>query len=326
MGEFSGISKPQFAVRSSKKGFNELRTTNDELRIQSPENKIFISMFTIINKQILGKEIKRLDIEAPQIARSFQPGQFVMVCSEQGGKWIPLTIVESDTRRGIISIIFKETGAATRLLGTLPIQDEIFAVSGPFGTIRKPTQVGVVVCVTTGVAAAQILPVCRAYSRAGNKVIGVLGAGTKSGLILEPQMRIACHRVVFTTEDGSYQRRGKAASAVKELLEKEDVHLVYSAGDVEMMRDVAQMTARKDIPNLIQVQTVISCGRGICGSCRVKVDHQMMLTCEDGPEFDGHKMDYEYLKHRMDHVCRHDGEHAGAVRKTGGFLKKLFEG
>lgn len=282
-------------------------------------------MFKIVNKLILGKDIKRLDIEAPLIAQCFLPGQFVMVCSEEGAKWIPLTIVEADARRGLISVIFEEAGLATRMLGSVPIDDKLFSITGPFGTIKEVKHVGTIICVATGVSAAQILPICRAYNRAGNKVIGILGAGSKSELILEPQMRIACHKIFMTTEDGSYQRRGKAQDVVKELLSQEDVNVVYSIGDVDMMREVAQMTAKQKIANLIQVQTVISCGRGICGSCRVKVDHQLVLACEEGPEFDGHVMDFEYLRHRMEHECSHEDQ-GPAVQKSSGFLKKLFEG
>ena len=283
-------------------------------------------MFKIVNRLILGKDIKRLDIEAPSIAQSFSFGQFVMVCPDEGSKWIPLTVVESDTRRGLISVIFKETGLATRNLGSMSIDDKLFSVAGPFGAIKEPKQVGVVVCVATGVSAAQLLPICRAYNRAGNKVIGVIGAVTKAEMILEPQMRITCHKIFLTTEDGSYQQQGKAQDVVKELLSQEDVKLVYSIGDTDMMREVAQMTAKEKIPNLIQVHTVMSCGRGICGSCRVKVNRELALACEEGPEFDGHMMDFEYLRHRMDHTCKHEDQGSIGAQKRAGFFKKIFEG
>lgn len=265
-------------------------------------------MFKIINKLILGRDIKRLDVEAPDIARTYHPGQFVMVCPEARSKWIPLTIVEADTRRGIITIIVQETGSATRLLGALPIHDEIFSVSGPFGTLSEPRQVGTIVCAASGIGAAQLIPVCRAYGRVGNKVIGVLGASTRAELILETQMRIACHKIFLTTEDGSYQRRGSVAEAVKEVLNAEDAHLVYSIGDVGMMREIAAITAEQKIPNLIQVHTGVSCGRGLCASCRIKVGEKLVMGCEEGPEFDGHAVDFDYLQHRMAHSCSHDSQ------------------
>ncbi|HSV43014.1 MAG TPA: sulfide/dihydroorotate dehydrogenase-like FAD/NAD-binding protein [Candidatus Bathyarchaeia archaeon] len=280
--------------------------------------------YKIVNRLILGKEIKRLDIEAPAIARSFRPGQFVMIAPDEGGKWVALTIVESDTRRGIISIIFKESGSATRMLGGLSIQDEIFAVSGPFGFIREVKQLGVVVCVAEDVSAAQILPMCRAYNRAGNKVIGVLGAKSKSELILEPQMRIACHKVVLTTADGSYQRRGSTVEVVRELFEREDVQLVYSVGSVPMMREIARMTSQRQVRNLLQVHTVMSCGRGICGSCRVKVNNQLALACEEGPEFNAHEVDFDYLERRMEHVCSHDPQ-GTVTAKAEGLFKKFLQ-
>lgn len=281
-------------------------------------------MFKIVSKLLLGKDIKRLDIEATMIAKSYSPGHFVMVCPEENSKWIPLTIMDVDTRRGLISVIFQEHGQTTKVLGAIPINDRVFSISGPFGNIQPPKQVGVVVCVASGIYAAQILPMCRAYSRAENKVIGVLGAKTKSELILESQMRIACHKIMLTTEDGSYQRRGVAEDLVKELVAKEDVRLIYGVGNADMMRNISDIAQSHEIPNLIQVHTVMSCGRGICGSCRVKVDGDLVLSCEDGPEFDGYTMDFDYLKHRMEHVCSHD--HASLTKggKGVGFFKKMF--
>ncbi len=282
-------------------------------------------MFKIISKLLLGKDIKRLDIAAPMIAKSYSPGQFVMVCPEEHAKWIPLTIMDVDTRRGLIRIVFKEQGQTTRILGSIPINDRVFSISGPFGKIQAPKQVGVVVCVASGISAAQILPMCRAYSRAENKVIGVLGARTKSELILESQMRIACHKIMLTTEDGSYQRRGVAEDLVKELIAHEEVRLIYSVGDADMMRNIAGISKKHGIPNLMQVHTVMSCGRGICGSCRVKVGGDLVLSCEEGPEFDGHVMDFDYLKHRMEHACSHESASVKTMEKGVGFFKKIFQ-
>ncbi|MFP4472910.1 MAG: sulfide/dihydroorotate dehydrogenase-like FAD/NAD-binding protein [Candidatus Omnitrophota bacterium] len=276
--------------------------------------------YTIVNKQILGEGIKRLEIRAEVIADMVRPGQFVMIAPEEGKKWIPLSVMEADTRRGLISVIIKETGAATSCLGSLPIRDEVFSVSGPFGTVEEPRQVGVVVCAATDISAAQILPMCRAYSRAGNKVIGVLGARTKNELILDPQMRIACHKVVLTTEDGSAHRRGTVTDAVKELCGQDNVQLVYTCGQTEMLREIAEMTRQKKIRNLLQVHTLMSCGRGICGSCRMKVAKQLVLACEDGPEFDAHQVDFSELNHRMQAVCSRD-EH----QEASGGLKHIWQ-
>ncbi|HRZ40978.1 MAG TPA: hypothetical protein P5246_08215, partial [Candidatus Omnitrophota bacterium] len=127
---------------------------------------------------------------------------------------------------------------------------------------------------------------------------------TKREIILEPQMRIACHRIFIATDDGSYQRKGAAIETLREALDQEDVHLVYDVGPVDVMREIAHFTKERRIPNLIQVQTLMSCGRGICGSCRVKAKHSIQLSCEEGPEFDGHTIDFDYLKQRMGH--RHE--------------------
>ena len=282
-------------------------------------------MFKVINKLLLGNGIKRLDVEAPEIARSFHAGQFVMAAAQEKSKWIPLTIVEADTRRGIITIIFRETGEAARLLGALQIGDRIFSISGPFGQAAVPRQVGTVVCAATDTGAAQLMPVCRAYSRAENKVIGVLGAKTKSELILETQMRIACHKIILTTEDGSYQRRGTVAEVVKELLRTEKIHLIYSIGELRMLKEISLMTQEAGVRNLIQVHTGISCGRGMCGSCRLKAGGRLVLGCQEGPEFDGHTIDFDYLENRVEHICRHEDQNQNAREKDGGFFKKIFK-
>ncbi len=262
--------------------------------------------FQIINKQIIGRDIKRLDVQAEAISQKVCPGQFVMVAPEEDGKWIPLTVVDADARRGMISLIFQEHEHTTRVLGKLGIHETLFSVAGPFGKPSEIKQLGVVICIATGVGAAQILPMAKAYKKAGNKVIGILSAATRKEIILEPQMRMACHRIFITTEDGSYQRRGTAIDVLREVLDREEVHLVYTVSSVERMREIAHLTKERQIPNLIQVQTVMSCGRGICGSCRVKVRNSIELSCEEGPEFDAHVMDFDYLKRRMIHVKEED--------------------
>jgi len=258
-----------------------------------------LKMFEIINKQILAIDVKRLDIAAQHIARKIQPGQFVSVCPEEGDESIPLTVVDHDMNKGIISFIFKEVGATTKKLGALAIKEPVFSILGPLGTPSLINKNGMVVCIATGVGIAQMLPICRALKKKGNKVVGIIGAKTKKDLMLESQMRITCDKINITTQDGSYERRGLATDAFKELIHKPKVQLVYAIGSVEMMRSVCSLTKPKEIPTLVHLNPVMVDCMGMCGSCRVKVGGKTVLACIEGPEFDGHKVDFDYLDIRM---------------------------
>ena len=228
-------------------------------------------MFTIINKQMLAKGIKRIDVLADEIAPVVQPGQFVMVVPTEKSEWIPLSVVEADATRGTIALIFQERGPSTLELGAVPINESLFAVMGPFGRPATIRMSGCVVCVSAGVGIASMLPICRALRRAENKVISVLGARNKRSLLLEPQMRLTSHRLVVATEDGSAGRKGLATDLLGEVLRKENAALVYAVGPVPLMREAVALARGMGIPSLVQVNSVMHCGSGICGSCRLEV-------------------------------------------------------
>lgn len=256
-------------------------------------------MFKISNKQILAKDVKRLDVKAPLIATRVAPGQFVMIITHEGADWVPMAVAEAEPLRGLITLIFQESGDATVKLGAMTIGEDIFSIIGPLGQPVGIEKFGVVVCVATGVNTAQILSVCKALKKAGNKVIGIIGARTKAGLTLEPQMRIACSRLLITTEDGSYERRGLASEIFKEVLETEIVKRVYAVGSIEMMAVISQMTRPKAVKTFVQLNPAMACGMGFCGSCRVKVEGKVVLACTSGPMFNGHLVDFEHLKVRL---------------------------
>ena len=257
-------------------------------------------MFTITNKQILTNDVKRLDIQAEAIARRVQPGQFVMVIPREHGEWIPLSVVEADPRKGTITLIFQEAGPATQLLGAMSIKESISSIMGPLGQpsvcIKK---YGIVICAASGLGAAQILPVCRALSKLGNKVIGILGAKTRRDLILESQMRLACHKIYIAANDGADERKGSESAIVKQVLDQQVINLVYAIGNVDMMQAIAAATHKKMVPLFVQVSPVMCCGAGFCGSCRIRVGRQTVLACEQGPEFDGHDVDFADLRIRL---------------------------
>ena len=250
-------------------------------------------MFEVINKQILAENIKRIDILAPDIASKALPGQFVKICPEESDESIPLTISDYDAVRGIITLIFQEDGRTTGKLGSLPIGESVFSILGPLGKAADIEKKGRVVCVATGIGTAQILPICRALKKAGNKVVGIIGAKTKSKLMLEAQLRIACDKIFITTEDGSYVRRGLATEALKEVIGKEKIDLVYAIGNPQMMEAVCSITKKQKIKTLVQLKPIMVDCVGMCGSCRVKVGGKTVMACTDGPEFDGHKVDFK---------------------------------
>ncbi len=256
-------------------------------------------MYKIIHKQVIAQDIKKIDITAPAIAARALPGQFVMVTPVLGEHNIPMAIIDSDERRSVVSLLVHEVGPATRALGGLSIGESLYQMVGPLGRGSQMDKYGLVICVATGIGAAQILPICRGLKKKGNKVIGIIGAKSKKVLMLEPQMRVVCDEIFITTNDGSYERKGLATGLLKELLNKYTVQRVYAIGSVEMMQVSAQMTKEKNIPLRVTLNPYMVNGLGLCASCRVKIDGQYRLACVDGPEFDGHMVDYNDLSQRM---------------------------
>jgi ferredoxin--NADP+ reductase len=292
-------------------------------------------MFEIINKQILSEDVKKIDVLAPDISKKIKPGQFVSVCPEEGDERIPLTVVDSDNEKGTISFIFQEVGQTTGKLGTLPINESIFSILGPLGVPSEINKKGTVVCIATGVGIAKILPICRAFKSAGNKVIGILGAKTKRALLLEPQIRLSCNKILIATEDGSQEKRGLATDIFEEIVNEQKIDYVYAVGSAEMMQQVSLLTKKKKIETRVQLNPIMVDCMGMCGSCRVKVGGENILACIEGPEFDGHKVDFDDYKARKnaikgwdkchDQKCRHNQQknESGTLMKfLSGFLKK----
>jgi len=256
-------------------------------------------MFEIVNKQILAENIKRIDVVADSIARKIKPGQFVSVSSEEGEERISLSVVDADPEKGTLSLIFHETTPATRQLGAIPIHESIFSILGPLGVPAEIEKVKTVICIATGIGAASLLPVCRGFKKCGSRVIGIIGAKTKRSLMLESQMRLCCNKVFIATEDGSYEQRGRATDILKKIIDEEKVELVYAIGSVDMMEAVCTMTKERNIKTKVHLNAPMVDGMGMCGSCRVKVGGKTVLACVEGPEFDGHKVDFEIYRLRQ---------------------------
>ncbi len=255
--------------------------------------------FQVTHKQILAQDIKRIDIHAPEIASKVLPGQFVSVIVDKNTHPMPMSVIESDERKGTISLIVHQIGKGTRTLGELSIGESVLNLVGPLGKPAVIEKFGLVVCVATGIGAAQILPLCRALKKKGNKIVGIIGAKSKKVMMLEAQMRVVCDEIFMTTNDGSYERKGLATEVLKDFLSKNKVNCVYAIGSVEMMEAASSMTKEKGIPIFVTLNPYMTNGLGLCGSCRVRVAGDFQLACVDGPQFHGHEVDFSDLHVRM---------------------------
>ncbi len=286
-------------------------------------------MFEIINKQLVADNVKRLDINAPNISKKVYPGQFVSVVPEEGDERIPLSVVDWDRAKGTISLIFQEVGQTTGKLGTLPINESIFSILGPLGVASSIEKKGTVLFIATGLGIAKALPICRAHKDVGNRVIGIIGAKRKKDLFLEPQMRLACNKIYITTEDGSYERKGLATDIFEKVINEKEIGFVYAVGSLEMMKRVCAVTKKLKIRTAVQLNPIMVDGMGMCGSCRVKIDGKMVFACIEGPEFDGHKVDFDDFKKRKNAVeecdqCHNQKLQHKSRKSESGILTRLF--
>ena len=241
-----------------------------------------------------------MEVEAPQIARKAKAGQFMILRVDDSGERIPLTLADWDAERGTITLIFQEVGASTKKLGLLNEGEAILDCVGPLGHASEIREYGTVVCIGGGIGIAPIYPVARAQRQAGNRVISILGARTKELLFWEDKLRAVSNEVLVTTDDGSYQRKGFVTDVLKHLVDEgEQVEIVYAIGPVVMMRAVSHLTMGYGIHTVVSLNPIMMDGTGMCGACRVTVDGETKFACVDGPEFDGHQVDFVGLMKRQ---------------------------
>jgi ferredoxin--NADP+ reductase len=256
-------------------------------------------MYRILDKQTLSPTITRLTLEAPFVARKRKAGNFIMVRLHEGGERIPLTIADSDASRGTITIIVQAVGKTTRELCALPPSASLLDVVGPLGNPTPIEHYGSVVCVGGGVGTAELYPIARALRDAGNFVHTIIGARSRELLILEKEMAEVSDRIYCTTDDGSYARRGLVTDQLKDLLDlPSGITAVYAIGPLPMMKSVASLTRPYGVKTLVSLNTIMVDGTGMCGGCRVTVNGAMKFACVDGPEFDGHQVDFDELMMR----------------------------
>ncbi|HUW44585.1 MAG TPA: sulfide/dihydroorotate dehydrogenase-like FAD/NAD-binding protein [Dehalococcoidia bacterium] len=257
-------------------------------------------MFRIIYRETLATKIHLFKIEAPAIARKALAGQFVVIRIDERGERIPLTIADWDGKEGSVTVVFMEVGATTFRLALLKAGDFIADFVGPLGVPSHIDKFGTVVCVAGGVGVAPITPIARALKEKGNKITSILGARNKDLLFWEDKLRSVSHQLIVTTDDGTYGRKGVVTGPLKELLESgEKVDRVIAIGPSIMMKFCAQTTQPFGVKTIVSLNPIMVDGTGMCGCCRVSVGGVTKFTCVDGPDFDGHQVDWDLLLARQ---------------------------
>jgi ferredoxin--NADP+ reductase len=255
-------------------------------------------MHLITAKTQLSPNVTRLDVEARRIAEIRQPGQFVIVRRGNGAERIPLTIADADASRGTITLVIQAVGKSTRELVALEVGDSILDISGPLGHPTEMISAGRAVCVGGGVGTAVVHPIAQGLHQRGIEVISIIGGRSREWVIFEEELR-RLGQVVVCTDDGSYGRKGFVTDATREVLEAGGVDIVYAVGPVPMMRAVANLTRPFGVHTIVSLNPVMVDGTGMCGGCRVDVGGQTRFACVEGPEFDGHLVDFDLLAERL---------------------------
>lgn len=255
-------------------------------------------MFRIINKQILASSIKLFNVSAPEIAAKAQPGQFIILRIDDKGERIPLTIADFNREQGFLTLIFQEVGRSTKELGQLNEGDEILDLVGPLGKKSEIQKYGRVVCIGGGVGVAPVYPITRALKEAGNEVISIIGARSADQLILKDAMTAVSDDIFITSDDGTVGQKGFVTDVLKNILEQKSIDLIVAIGPLPMMKAVSETSKPFKVKTTVSMNPIMVDGTGMCGACRVAVGDETKFACVDGPEFDGHKVDWDLAMKR----------------------------
>ena len=256
-------------------------------------------MNKIVSKEYLSAKVVKLEVEAPLIARSRKAGHFVIVRVGEKGERMPLTIAEADTRKGTITLVVQEVGLSSTKLCNLEVGDEVTDIVGPLGQATHIENFGTVICAGGGVGVAPMLPIVQALKTAGNRVVTVLAGRTKELVILEKEMRESSDEVIIMTDDGSYGQKGLVTDGIEYIIQREKVNKCFAIGPAIMMKFVCLLTKKYAIPTEVSLNTIMVDGTGMCGACRITVGGKTKFVCVDGPEFDGHQVDFDEMLKRM---------------------------
>jgi ferredoxin--NADP+ reductase len=255
------------------------------------------TMFDIISKEIFSDEIKMIIVSAPDIAKKAEAGQFVMIRVIERGERIPLTIADFDRAKGRLTLVFQEVGKTTIHLGSLNVGDTLASITGPLGCPSEIENHGTVVCIGGGVGIAPMYPIARELKAAGNRLISIIGARNKSLLFWEERMKDISDQVIVCTDDGSYGRRGVVTIPLREILRNRDnsVKKVWAIGPAIMMKYCVAEAHEFGTPIVVSLNSIMVDGTGMCGACRIEIGGKTRFACVDGPEFDGHEVDWNLV-------------------------------
>ncbi|HUJ19617.1 MAG TPA: sulfide/dihydroorotate dehydrogenase-like FAD/NAD-binding protein [Nitrospirota bacterium] len=279
-------------------------------------------MAKIIEKKLLRTpDVFYYKIAAPLISKKAQPGQFVIIRLHESGERIPLSLADIDPHEGTISLIVMAVGKTTAEMSKLQAGDDVLDLCGPLGNPTHIERFGKVILVGGGFGTAPLYPIARAFKAAGNEVVCIMGARSADLLIYEQEMSRVNDRVIVTTDDGSRGLKGLVTMALKQELEKRDTGLVVAVGPAIMMKSVAETTRPFGVKTVVSLNPIMVDGTGMCGGCRVTVGNETLFACTDGPEFDGHLVDWDSLMNRLKKYTAEQKEsfeswrqrHAGAL-------------
>jgi len=254
-------------------------------------------MYDVVDRRDLAPGIHLLEIKAPLIAKRAKAGQFIMLMIDDKGERIPLTMADWNPSKGTVTIIALEAGKTTMQLGKLKVGDQLRSIVGPLGIETHTHNLGTVACVGGGIGIALMFPTVRAMKQAGNKVISIMGAKTKSLLIMENETKPFSDEIYPCTDDGTYGHHGFVSDVLKKMLDDKSrkIDVVYAVGPIIMMKVISDLTRPYGVSTIVSLNPIMVDGTGMCGSCRVLVDGKTKFGCVDGPDFDGHKVDFGLL-------------------------------
>ena len=272
-------------------------------------------MYEILEKKVMSEIVKLMEIKAPLVAKKAKAGQFIILRIDEQGERIPLTIADYDRKKGTITVIFMEVGKTTKQLGTMKVGDKLLNFVGPLGVATEIEKFGIVVCIGGGVGIAPLYPIVRELKKAGNYVISILGARNKNLLMLEKEIEEFSDELHICTDDGSKGTKGFVSDVLQSLIDDgKKIKIVWAIGPVIMMKVVANLTKKYNLKTMVSLNPIMVDGTGMCGGCRVIIDGKIKFACVDGPEFDGHKVDFDNLMLRNrrflkeeDHACKMAG-------------------
>ena len=258
-------------------------------------------MFKILDTLELGPKMHYVLMDAPMIARKAQAGQFVMVRVSEKGERVPLTIADYDRKCGTVTLVFQEAGKTTCAFGCMKKGDSLHDLLGPQGNPTEIEKFGHAVVIGGGIGVAPVFPLARALKEKGNKVTAIIGYRSKEHIFWEDRMKAVSDQLIIATNDGSYGKKGFVTDMLKGLIDsKEKINIVFAIGPAVMMKAVCDMTKSSGLKTIVSLNSLMVCGMGMCGACRVSVAEKTKFTCMDGPDFDGHQVDFALLMKRLE--------------------------